>query len=183
VLDDVAFGPRNLGRTAADSADDARAALVSVDLDPEVFGARSPFSLSGGEARRAGLAGIIAMQPRYLLLDEPTAGLDAVGRSAVLTAVSHARATAGVVVVTHDAEEFLGSADRVVLLDDGRTSYAGSVGGLLAGGASPGAGPAWSWPEMVRVQVAAAQRAGVPAVLTLDVVDAARALIAMGASS
>jgi energy-coupling factor transport system ATP-binding protein len=183
VLDDVAFGPRNLGRPAADAADDARAALTSVDLDPELFGGRSPFSLSGGEARRAGLAGIMAMRPRYLLLDEPTAGLDASGRAAVMAAVSDARATAGVVVVTHDPEEFLGSADRVVVLDDGRTAYSGSVAGLLDGGVGPGGTASWSLPEMVRAQMDAAQRAGAPAVLTLDPADAARTMMALGGRS
>jgi energy-coupling factor transport system ATP-binding protein len=182
VLDDVAFGPRNLGK-AADAADDARAALALVGLDPEVFGGRSPFSLSGGEARRAGLAGIMAMRPRYLLLDEPTAGLDASGRAAVLAAVSDARATAGLVVVTHDAEDFLGSADRVVVLDDGRTAYSGSVAGLLDGGVASGATAGWSLPEMVHAQMDAARRAGTPAVLTLDPADAARTMMALGGRS
>jgi energy-coupling factor transport system ATP-binding protein len=183
VLDDVAFGPRNLGRSVGDAADDARTALASVDLDPDLFGVRSPFSLSGGEARRAALAGIMAMRPRYLLLDEPTAGLDASGRAAVLAAVSEARAAAGVVVVTHDPEEFLGSADRVVVLDGGRAAYYGGVAGLLDGGATSGATAVWSVPEMVRAQMDAARRAGTHVVLTLDPADAARTMMALGGRS
>ena len=81
VVDDVAFGPRNLGASLADSRVAARAALRAVGLDPAVFGQRSPFTLSGGEARRVAVAGVLAMRPAYLLLDEPTAGLDAHGIS------------------------------------------------------------------------------------------------------
>jgi energy-coupling factor transport system ATP-binding protein len=179
VVDDVAFGPRNLGRSAAEAADDARAALIAVGLDPVSFGGRSPFSLSGGEARRAALAGVLAMGPGYLLLDEPTSGLDAAGRSAVLAAVSDARARAGVVVVTHDAEGFLCSADRAIVLDGGRATYVGSVKGLLASASVPDAHSGWPLPELVRAQVDAARRAGRDAVPTLDVADAARMLMAL----
>ncbi|TLM80460.1 MAG: ATP-binding cassette domain-containing protein, partial [Actinobacteria bacterium] len=114
VLEDAAFGPRNLGRSEQEAASDAADALESVGLPPAVFGARSPFSLSGGEARRAALAGVLAMRPRYLLLDEPTAGLDARGRRAVREAVARVReGGVGVVVVSHDADEWLAAADRV----------------------------------------------------------------------
>ncbi len=121
VVDDVAFGPRNLGHSAEDAQALAREALASVGLDPQLFGERSPFSLSGGEARRAAIAGVLAMQPRYLLADEPTAGLDAPGRSALRRLLLDARSRAGVVVVSHTAEEFLGAADRVLVLSDGES--------------------------------------------------------------
>jgi energy-coupling factor transport system ATP-binding protein len=158
VEEDCAFGPRNLGRSAADALSDAHAALATVGLDPHVFGSRDPWGLSGGEARRAALAGVLAMRPRYLLLDEPTAGLDAAGRAAVLAAVVEARRGAGVLVVTHDPEEFLADADVVLVLLDGRTAYAGNVAGLLealpaldaAGIAEPG--------EVVRAQLLAEAR-------------------------
>lgn len=129
---DVAFGPRNQGRTESDARTAARAALVAVGLDPAQFAARSPFSLSGGEARRAAIAGVLAMEPGYLLFDEPTAGLDASGRIAVREIVAEAKAGSGVVVVTHDAEEFLGMADRIVLLAQGRITFDGAVDELLA---------------------------------------------------
>lgn len=122
---DVAFGPRNLG--AADPAQAAASALEAVGLDPEVYGQRSPFTLSGGEARRAAIAGALAMQAPYLLLDEPTAGLDARGRRDVLTAISRERARAGVVVVTHDPEELLGSATRILALESGITAFVGTA--------------------------------------------------------
>lgn len=131
LLADVAFGPRNLGATPEAAEAAARDALAAVGLDPHVFGQRSPFTLSGGEARRAALAGVLAMRPRYLLLDEPTAGLDARGRARVRAAVGNAREGSGVALVTHDPGEFLGDADRVLVLDSGETRFWGPVADLL----------------------------------------------------
>ena len=107
----------------------ARAALAAVGLDPDILRRRSPFALSGGEARRAAIAGVLAMRPRYLLLDEPTAGLDARGRPAVRDVVRGMRASAGVVVVSHSAEEFLGEADRVLVLAHGAAGVRGEAQG------------------------------------------------------
>ncbi len=131
VLDDVAFGPMNLGRPKPEALDVSRDALREVGLDPQGFADRSPFGLSGGEARRAALAGVLSMRPDYLLADEPTAGLDAAGRAAVKAIFAKLRTRAGVVVVTHDAEEFLDAADRVLVLLGGRSAFYGSVGQLL----------------------------------------------------
>jgi energy-coupling factor transport system ATP-binding protein len=127
VLSDVEFGPRNLGLDGAIIRASARAAMESVGLDPDTYAERSPFGLSGGEARRVAIAGVLAMSPRYLLLDEPTAGLDALGRAAVREAVRSARQGAGVVVVSHTAEEFLGAADRVVMLSAGEVAFCGTA--------------------------------------------------------
>jgi energy-coupling factor transport system ATP-binding protein len=132
VEEDCAFGPRNLGRTPAEARSDAREALGAVGLDPDAFGPREPWSLSGGEARRAAFAGVLAMHPRYLLLDEPTAGLDAAGRAAVCAAIEVARARAGVLVVTHDPETFLDVADGVLALREGRPVFEGDVSRFLA---------------------------------------------------
>lgn len=131
VLDDVAFGPMNLGRPKPEALDVSRDALREVGLDPQGFADRSPFSLSGGEARRAALAGVLSMRPDYLLADEPTAGLDASGRAAVKAIFAKLRTRAGVVVVTHDAEEFLDAADRVLVLLGGRSAFYGPVSQLL----------------------------------------------------
>ena len=129
---DVAFGPRNLGASRPESEAVAQQALIEVGLDPEVFGSRSPFSLSGGEARRAAIAGVIAMRPTYLLADEPTAGLDAGGRRAILELLGTLKERCGIVVVTHDAEEFLEIADEVVVLREGAVAWAGRPGELVA---------------------------------------------------
>ena len=181
VLDDVAFGPRNLGIPDEAARDVARDALSRVGLDPPLYEERSPFTLSGGEARRAAIAGVMAMGVDYLLLDEPTAGLDADGRSRVRSIVAEARDDAGVLVVTHDAEEFLPHADRVVVLEGGRVLRAGDVADVLSDTEAPGTGRL-AWPEVVRVQWLARERAVAPgrAALdpppTLDVADAAERL-------
>jgi energy-coupling factor transport system ATP-binding protein len=158
LLADVAFGPRNLG--AADPQAQAREALSAVGLDPSRFGERSPFTLSGGEARRGAIAGALAMRAPYLLLDEPTAGLDANARNDVLAAIKAERTRAGVAVVTHDPAEFLPVASHVLALRDGGCAFAGSVDELLA---EPDAyrQAGLQLPAVVEVQVLARER-GVP---------------------
>lgn len=171
---DVAFGPRNLG--AADPLAAADAALRAVGLDPGIFGERSPFTLSGGEARRGAVAGALAMGSPYLLLDEPTAGLDAHSRGAVLSAIAAERARAGIVVVTHDPEELLPLADRVYALDGGRTAFAGSVEDLTA---SPGSylAAGLRLPEVVRAQLLARERGARLPRIAFDPAEAAVLLL------
>lgn len=183
VEEDCAFGPRNLGRVKADAVRDARDALAGVGLDPLVFGPREPWGLSGGEARRAALAGVLAMRPKYLLLDEPTAGLDAPGRRAVQAALANAREHAGVLVVTHDPDEFIGSADHALVLRQGRSVFSGTAQQLLE--EIPGL---WDRgliepPEVVRTLLLTAQRAGrAVGALAFDPVRAAEILAASGYS-
>jgi len=177
VLDDVAFGPRNLGLSASEATDRAEVALVSVGFDPARHGGRSPFSLSGGEARRVAIAGVLAMRPRYLLADEPTAGLDAAGRTAVRELLLAERRTAGVLVVSHAAEEFLADADAVIVLSEGAVVWSGpasdvrrdpeilSRAGLRA-------------PDVLETQRLAAERFGFDAGFTLEPRAAAEALAA-----
>jgi energy-coupling factor transport system ATP-binding protein len=123
VEDEIAFGPSNLGLLPSSDVrgNVVREALDAVGLDPKAFFHRSPFSLSGGEMRRLAIAGILAMRPAFLLLDEPTAGLDAEGRAFVHALIARlVRATAGVVVVSHDVEEFESRAQTHLELRDGR---------------------------------------------------------------
>jgi energy-coupling factor transport system ATP-binding protein len=164
---DVAFGPRNLGVNAEEVALRVREALLSVGLDPEAYGPRSPFALSGGEARRAAIAGVLAMRPRYLLLDEPTAGLDSRGRAAVREVVRGMRASAGVVVVSHSAEEFLGEADRVVVLAQGRQVFTGDARGLVSD-PSPFEAAGLLAPDVLRFQMIARAEGHDCGVFTLD---------------
>lgn len=119
VVEDVMFGPRNLGANATEAHHRAKDALGAVGLDYVNFAKRSPFTLSGGEARRVAIAGVLAMRPEFLLADEPTAALDARGRRSVRQVLAHACATAGVVVVTHAPEEFIDICDRVVVFGHG----------------------------------------------------------------
>lgn len=132
LIDDVAFGPANLGATQAEARGAAAEALALVGLDPEEFGGRSPFSLSGGEARRAAIAGVLAMRPRYVLADEPTAGLDARGRRAVRELLARQCGSSGVLVVSHAAEEFLGLADELVVLAEGGVEWSGSASAVIS---------------------------------------------------
>jgi energy-coupling factor transport system ATP-binding protein len=131
VIDDVMFGPRNLGLAADTARVSAEEALLAVGIEPREFAERSPFALSGGESRRVAIAGVLAMNPRYLLLDEPTAGLDSTGRSAVRSVVRELRTRAGVVIVSHSAEEFLGEATSVLVLAGGAAAYMGTPDRLL----------------------------------------------------
>jgi energy-coupling factor transport system ATP-binding protein len=123
VEDEISFGPGNLGLLPSRDVrgDIVREALDAVGLDPKVFFHRSPFSLSGGEMRRVAIASILSMRPAFLLLDEPTAGLDAMGRAFIHAFIEKlTRATAGVVVVSHDMEEFESRAQAHLELRDGR---------------------------------------------------------------
>lgn len=177
VLEDVAFGPLNLGVSKPVAYEHARDALSAVGLDPDVFASRSPFALSGGEARRVALAGVLAMRPAYLLLDEPTAGLDARGRDSVLRVLEELVPTTGVAIVTHDAEEFLGKAESVLVLSEGRSEYWGSAEGLVLD-PSPLAAAGLVVPEVVKI-LHDAKRAGLPVEpVTADPVRAAMLLAA-----
>ncbi len=173
---DVAFGPRNLGMEPNAAIEAARLAMETVGLDPAAFGERTPFNLSGGEARRAALAGVLAMSPRYLLLDEPTCGLDVSGRRAVGAAIGRVRDSTGVIVVTHDAEEFLDVAERVMLLLDGRTVFEGGVDALLSGARRLEDEGLWTPPESVRAQTLAARGDRSVGAPVLDIESAARRL-------
>jgi energy-coupling factor transport system ATP-binding protein len=128
VFDDIAFGIDNLrlAKTPGDREEMVRAALQGVGLDPEEFAPRSPFTLSGGEARKVAIAGTLALRRRFVLFDEPSAGLDAAGCEAVHALIRNLVARgAGVVVVSHDVDEFLPHAHRVLLLKGGKVSWAG----------------------------------------------------------
>jgi len=173
VATDVAFGPRNLG--LPEPAAVADRALRSVGLDPAAFGDRSPFTLSGGESRRVAIAGVLAMEPRYVLLDEPTAGLDRRGREAVLGALGTVRERSGVLVVTHDPEQFLALADRIVVLDAGAVAFAGSVRAFMEHLGAEGA-DGLRPPEFVRVSLLLRTRGLHVPELGLDPVTAARAV-------
>ena len=122
VYKDISFGPKNIGLD--EEAVDARVreAMRLVGLDEATFAEKSPFELSGGEKRRAALAGIIAMYPKYLVLDEPMAGLDPSGRRAVLDMISDFRKRLGcaVIMISHSMDDIAKAADRVIILREGK---------------------------------------------------------------
>ena len=121
VYKDISFGPKNLKLPEDEIDRRVREAMRLVGLDFDEFAEKSPFELSGGEKRRTALAGIIAMYPKYLVLDEPMAGLDPSGRRAVLEMIEGFRKQLGcaVVMVSHSMDDIARSAEKVVVLRDG----------------------------------------------------------------
>ncbi|QGP91808.1 Energy-coupling factor transporter ATP-binding protein EcfA2 [Neomoorella glycerini] len=128
VAEDVAFGPRNLGLGGARLEARVKAALRAVGLDPQAVGGRSPFTLSGGQQRRVAIAGILAMEPEVLILDEPTAGLDPAGREQVLNVVRafYRRPGKAVVLISHNMVEVAELAREVIVLHQGRVALQGT---------------------------------------------------------
>ncbi len=120
VFTDVCFGPKNQGLSAEECEARAREALELVGF-PEKYYRQSPFELSGGQKRRAAIAGVLAMRPRVLVLDEPTAGLDPKGRDDILEQVAHLHAQTGmtVVLVSHSMEDIARYVERIIVMNRG----------------------------------------------------------------
>ena len=124
VAEDVAFAPRQFGLTEAEVEERVRESLAAFSADH--LAAREPHALSGGERRRVAIAGVLAMRPEVLVLDEPTAGLDPATRAGLLEVLRGLRDGGGsVVLVSHDLDEVAEAADRVCLLEDGRVKALG----------------------------------------------------------
>ncbi len=125
---DVSFGPKNMGLKEDEMHERAWEALRLVGLPPEDFAEKSPFELSGGEKRRAALAGILAMRPKYLVLDEPMAGLDPRGRREILALIESLRRDhgTGIVMVSHSMDDVAMYADRIAVLDKGSLGMLGT---------------------------------------------------------
>jgi energy-coupling factor transport system ATP-binding protein len=124
VFTDVCFGPKNLGWDDKKIQLKAYEALKMVGIEDEYF-YQSPFDLSGGQKRRVAIAGVLAMSPEVLVLDEPTAGLDPKGRDELLNKISELRRTTGmtVVLVSHSMEDVANYVDRIVVMNKGRVMY------------------------------------------------------------
>lgn len=128
VAKDIAFGPKNMGLTEDEISARVREAAGIVGLDAGLL-EKSPFELSGGEKRRAAIAGIIAMKPEVLVLDEPAAGLDPAGRERILGTIQNFRAQTGatVIIVSHSMEDMAEVCDEIVVLLEGRILMSGST--------------------------------------------------------
>lgn len=122
VLEDVMYGPKNFGKTAEEAEELAKKALNRVSLAEE-FWQRSPFDLSGGQMRRVALAGVLAMNPKAMVFDEPAAGLDPQGQLELLDLLRSLR-TEGktVVLISHQMDQVLALADQVVVMQDGQVA-------------------------------------------------------------
>ena len=128
VEKDIAFGPKNLGLSQDEISGRVREACRQVGISFEEYGQRSPFELSGGQMRRVAIAGVLAMRPRVLVLDEPTAGLDPAGRDSILSMVRqlHAAGNLTVIMVTHSMDDIARLATRLVVLSKGTLAMDGS---------------------------------------------------------
>lgn len=124
VLTDVCFGPKNQGLTPEECKKRAREALKHVGLD-ESYYEKSPFELSGGQKRRVAIAGVLAMNPSFLILDEPTAGLDPKGRDEILDQLALLHETRGisVMLVSHSMEDIARYVERIIVMNKGHVAF------------------------------------------------------------
>ena len=127
VLKDVMFGPKNQGLSEEEQKSRAEEALKSVGIPEEDF-TRSPFELSGGQKRRVAIAGVLAMKPEVLILDEPTAGLDPRGRDEILELISSMHRETGItiILVSHSMEDVARYVDRILVMYDGNIRFDGT---------------------------------------------------------
>ncbi len=127
VLSDVCFGPKNLGFSREEAEEKAKAALCMVGMGEEYY-RRSPFKLSGGQKRRVAIAGVLAMEPEMLILDEPTAGLDPRGRDEILDQIEKLQKERGitVVLVSHSMEDVARYVDRIIVMNQGQVRFDGA---------------------------------------------------------
>ena len=128
IYKDIAFGPKNMGLSEEEIDRRVRQAAAYVGLDRSLL-EKSPFDLSGGEKRRAAIAGVMAMEPEVLILDEPTAGLDPRGREQILAMIQDYRKTRNttVLLVTHSMEDVARVADRVLVMAEGQVAMLDTV--------------------------------------------------------
>ena len=125
---DIAFGPKNMGLSEKEIDSRVHTAAKIVGLSEDLL-QKSPFDLSGGQKRRCAIAGVIAMLPEVLILDEPTAGLDPIGRENILSMIDNYRKQTGatVIIVTHSMETIAQIADRILVMNKGTLAFSGSV--------------------------------------------------------
>jgi len=128
---DVAFGPKNMGLGGEELTACVKEAIERVGLDYEAVRSRSPFELSGGQRRRVAIAGVIAMNPKFLILDEPTAGLDPQGRDELLALVQDLnKSGTGILMITHSMDDIARVAGRILVIDKGHIAAKGTPDAL-----------------------------------------------------
>ena len=134
VAKDIAFGPKNQGLTPEEIDRRVRHAMENVHLDYDKYAEKSPFELSGGQMRRVAIAGVLAMRPSVLILDEPTAGLDPRGRDRILTMLEelHSRDQVTVVMVSHSMDDMARLATRLIVMAEGKILASGTPREIFA---------------------------------------------------
>lgn len=122
IARDIAFGPRNFGLSEEEITERVKEAMEFVGLDYKLYKDRSPFRLSGGQMRRVAIAGVIAIHPEYLILDEPSAGLDPIGRREIFSEIQqwHREKDITVILVSHNMDDISRMASRLIVLSDGK---------------------------------------------------------------
>ena len=179
VYKDIAFGPTNMKLDAQEIDRRIHAAIDAVNL-PESVLQQSPFELSGGQKRRVAIAGVLAMEPKVLILDEPTAGLDPRGRDAILEnirAINQVQGTT-IILVSHSMDEVARSVDRLYVVNDGKIPFQGTPGEVFVHGEELRQ-IGLNVPQVTQV-AQALNRLGVPvdpAVYTME--DAVRSILAL----
>ena len=130
---DIAFGPKNLGLSDEETEERVRDAMRLVELDHAQFAGKSPFELSGGQKRRVAIAGVLAMQPNILILDEPTAGLDPYGRDQILELIENwHKLGKTILMVSHSMDDVAKFADRIFVMNHGRLEMQGTPNEVFA---------------------------------------------------
>ena len=126
---DIEYGPRNLGISEEEISKRVKKSMEMVGLDHETYKDKSPFDLSGGQKRRVAIAGVIAMEPKVLILDEPTAGLDPKGREDILAQIRllHKEYGMTIIMVSHSMEDVAKIADRVIVMNSGEIVLDGKI--------------------------------------------------------
>ncbi len=134
VLKDVSFGPKNLGLEEDEIDERVIEAIRLVGLDPDEFGERSPFELSGGQKRRVAIAGVLAMKPEVLILDEPTAGLDPKAHRDILEMIRdvHEKENNITILVSHNMNDIAALSDKVLVMENGGLAMEGSPAEIFA---------------------------------------------------
>lgn len=128
IYKDIAFGPEKLGLSHEEVEERVIEAMITVGLDPEDMREKSPFELSGGQKRRVAIAGVIAMRPDILILDEPTAGLDPHGRDEILGQIKqiHRKNKTTIILVSHSMEDMSTLAEKLVVMNRGKIEFVGT---------------------------------------------------------
>ena len=162
VAKDIAFGPSNLGLSEEEIDDRVRTAMKDVGLDYEEFAEKSPFDLSGGQKRRVAIAGVIAMHPEVLILDEPTAGLDPGGRDEIFNLIRslHANGNMTVILSSHSMDDMAKLVNTLMVMNKGRLEMMGSPRDIFRNNADKLKGMGLDIPQVLELALKLREKAG-----------------------
>lgn len=135
IAEDIAFGPRNMGLSAEEIEERVREAMALTGMDYDTFAQRSPFELSGGQKRRVAIAGVIAMRPEVLILDEPAAGLDPASHRDLMEMIRrfHTEQGCTILLVSHNMNDVAEYCDHVLVMDKGKMVFSGTPEEFFSG--------------------------------------------------